>query len=96
MEEPGTLVFTYAPVEDPGVYRKLFEPFMEHLAKVTGKKVTYFSVHSNAAEVEAMRSGRLHIAGFSTGPRCMRSTWPEPCRSPAGASPTASSPRISS
>lgn len=68
LKNPGTLVFTYAPVEDPGVYRKLFEPFMDHLAKVTGKKVTYFSVHSNAAEVEAMRSGRLHIAGFSTGP----------------------------
>jgi phosphonate transport system substrate-binding protein len=67
-KNPGTLVFTYAPVEDPGVYRKLFEPFMDHLAKVTGKKVAYFSVHSNAAEVEAMRSGRLHIAGFSTGP----------------------------
>lgn len=67
-KNPGTLVFTYAPVEDPGVYRKLFEPFMEHLGKATGKKVNYFSVHSNAAEVEAMRSGRLHIAGFSTGP----------------------------
>jgi phosphonate transport system substrate-binding protein len=67
-KDPGTLVFTYAPVEDPGVYRRLFEPFMDHLAKVTGKKVLYFSVQSNAAEVEAMRSGRLHIAGFSTGP----------------------------
>ena len=67
-KDPGTLVFTYAPVEDPGVYRRLFEPFMDHLAKVTGKKVVYFSVQSNAAEVEAMRSGRLHIAGFSTGP----------------------------
>jgi phosphonate transport system substrate-binding protein len=67
-KNPGTLVFTYAPVEDPGVYRKLFEPFMDHLAKATGKKVVYYSVQSNAAEVEAMRSGRLHIAGFSTGP----------------------------
>jgi len=67
-KNPGTLVFTYAPVEDPGVYRKLFEPFMDHLAKVTGKKVVYYSVQANAAEVEAMRSGRLHIAGFSTGP----------------------------
>ena len=67
-KDPGTLVFTYAPVEDPGVYRRLFEPFMDHLAKVTGKKVVYYSVQSNAAEVEAMRSGRLHIAGFSTGP----------------------------
>jgi phosphonate transport system substrate-binding protein len=28
----------------------------------------YFQVTSNAAQVEAMRSGRLHVAGFSTGP----------------------------
>ena len=67
-KDPGTLVFTYTPVEDPAVYRKLFEPFMEHLSRVTGKKVIYYNVHSNAAQVEAMRSGRLHIAGFSTGP----------------------------
>ena len=65
---PSTLVFTYSPVEDPAVYRKLFEPFMDHLSKATGKKVVYYQVHSNAAEIEAMRSGRLHIAGFSTGP----------------------------
>ena len=38
-KDPGTLVFTYTPVEDPAVYRKLFEPFLEHLGKVTGKKV---------------------------------------------------------
>ncbi len=67
-KNPSTLVFTYSPVEDPAVYRKLFEPFMDHLTKVTGKKVIYYQVHSNAAEIEAMRSGRLHIAGFSTGP----------------------------
>jgi phosphonate transport system substrate-binding protein len=67
-KDPDTLVFTCAPVEDPGVYRKLFEPFMEHLSQATGKKVVYFSVQSNAAEIETMRSGRLHIAGFSTGP----------------------------
>src|SRR5574341_2009751 len=67
-KNPSTLVFTYSPVEDPAVYRKLFEPFMDHLSKVTGKKVIYYQVHSNAAEIEAMRSGRLHIAGFSTGP----------------------------
>jgi phosphonate transport system substrate-binding protein len=35
---------------------------------VTGKKVVFFPVQSNAAEIEAMRSGRLHIAGVSTGP----------------------------
>jgi phosphonate transport system substrate-binding protein len=67
-KDPSTLVFTYTPVEDPAVYKQVFTPFMEHLAKVTGKKVIYYTVHSNAAEIEAMRSGRLHIAGVSTGP----------------------------
>jgi phosphonate transport system substrate-binding protein len=66
--DPGTLIFTYTPVEDPAVYRDLFKPFMEYLEKATGKQVTYYTVHSNAAQIEAMRSGRLHVAGFSTGP----------------------------
>ncbi|MGR0279383.1 phosphate/phosphite/phosphonate ABC transporter substrate-binding protein [Marinomonas dokdonensis] len=66
--DPSTLVFTYTPVEDPAVYKDAFHEFQEYLTKKTGKKVIYYTVHSNAAEVEAIRSGRLHIAGFSTGP----------------------------
>ena len=65
---PSTLVFTYTPVEDPAVYKDAFADFQEYLEKATGKRVIYYTVQSNAAEVEAMRSGRLHIAGFSTGP----------------------------
>jgi len=67
-KDPDTLVFTYTPVEDPAVYANIFKPFQEHLGQCTGKKVVYFQVQSNAAEIEAMRSGRLHVAGFSTGP----------------------------
>lgn len=66
--DPRVLVFTYTPVEDPAVYKEAFKEFQAYLAKKTGKKVVYYTVHSNAAEVEAIRSGRLHIAGFSTGP----------------------------
>jgi len=66
--DPDTLVFAYTPVEDPAVYADIWEPFLEHLEKVTGKDVHFFAVQSNSAEVEAMRSGRLHVAGFSTGP----------------------------
>lgn len=66
--DPSTLVFTYTPVEDPAVYKDAFSDFQEYLSDVTGKRVVYYTVHSNAAEVEALRSGRLHIAGFSTGP----------------------------
>jgi phosphonate transport system substrate-binding protein len=65
---PGTLVFTYTPVEDPAVYEKIFKPFTDYLAQCTGKRVVFFQVQSNAAQVEAMRSGRLHVGGFSTGP----------------------------
>ena len=68
LRNPDTLVFAYTPVEDPAIYEDIWTPFIEHLEEVTGKDVQFFAVQSNSAEVEAMRSGRLHIAGFSTGP----------------------------
>ena len=67
LKNPGTLVFAYTPIEDPAVYQNLFKPFQEHLAACTGKKVVYFTVQSNAAQIEAMRAGRLHLAGFASG-----------------------------
>jgi phosphonate transport system substrate-binding protein len=65
--DPATLVFAYTPVEDPAVYAKVWKGFLEHMEKTTGKKVQFFPVQSNAAQIEAMRAGRLHIAGFNTG-----------------------------
>ena len=65
--DPSTLVFSYTPVEDPAVYAEVWKDFIEHLAKETGKKVQFFPVQSNAAQLEAMRAGRLHVAGFNTG-----------------------------
>ncbi|MGE3145913.1 MAG: phosphate/phosphite/phosphonate ABC transporter substrate-binding protein [Pseudorhodoplanes sp.] len=67
-KDPSTLVFAYTPVEDPAVYQNIFKPFTDYLAQCTGKRVVYYPVQSNSAEIEAMRSGRLHVAGFSTGP----------------------------
>ena len=66
--DPDLLVFSYTPVEDPAVYENVFTEFMDYLAKKTGKKVKWYGADSYAAQVEAMRSGRLHIAGISTGP----------------------------
>ncbi len=66
--DPNTLVFAFTPVEDPSIYEKLFQPFMGYLSQCVGKKTVFFAVQSNSAEIEAMRSGRLHIAAFSTGP----------------------------
>jgi len=66
--DPETLVFSYTPVEDPAVYENVFTDFMDYLSKKTGKKVKWYGADSYAAQVEAMRSGRLHVAGISTGP----------------------------
>ena len=64
---PSTLIFAYTPTEDPAVYQKAWDGFLKHLEKVTGKKIVFFPVQSNAAQYEAMRSGRLHIAGVNAG-----------------------------
>jgi len=65
--DPSTIIFTYTPVEDPAVYANIWQGFVDHMSKVTDRKVVFFPVQSNAAQLEAMRSGRLHVAGFNTG-----------------------------
>ncbi len=65
--DPDTLIFAYTPVEDPAVYKEAWSDFLDYLSEQTGKDVLFFPVQSNAAQIEAMRSGRLHIAGFNTG-----------------------------
>ena len=65
--DPDTLIFAFTPVEDPAVYKSAWSDFLEHLEAETGKDVVFFPVQNNAAQIEAMRSGRLHIAGFNTG-----------------------------
>ncbi|AVI61648.1 phosphate/phosphite/phosphonate ABC transporter substrate-binding protein [Halomonas sp. GFAJ-1] len=65
--DPDTLVFAYTPVEDPAVYADVWSGFLDHLSEATGKRVQFFPVQSNAAQQEALRAGRLHVAGFNTG-----------------------------
>ena len=65
--DPDTLVFSYTAVEDPSVYEDVFSELMEHISKKTGRKVKWYGPESYAAQVEAMRSGRLHVSGLSAG-----------------------------
>ncbi|SEL23230.1 phosphate/phosphite/phosphonate ABC transporter substrate-binding protein [Haloferax larsenii] len=66
--DPDKLAFAMTPTEDPAAYRTTMQPLMDNIAKETGKDVEYFPLQSYASQVEAMRSERLHVAGFSTGP----------------------------
>ncbi len=68
LKDPSTLIWAYTPVEDPAIYVNMLKPFVDHLTACTGKRTVHYAVQSNAAQIEAMRSGRLHMAGFSTGP----------------------------
>ena len=38
---PDTIIFTYTPVEDPAVYASIWDGFVKHMEKVTGKKVVF-------------------------------------------------------
>ncbi len=64
---PDPLIFAYVPVEDPAVYAATFADLVRHMEKVTGKKIQFFGPQNYAAQIEAMRSGRLHVTGYSTG-----------------------------
>jgi len=65
--DPDTLIFSYTAVEDPSVYENVFAELMDYIAKKTGKQVKWYGPESYAAQVESMRSGRLHISGFAAG-----------------------------
>jgi phosphonate transport system substrate-binding protein len=65
--DPDRLIFAYTPVEDPAQFRDVWAGFLAHVEKTVDRDVLFFPVQSNAAQIEAMRAGRLHIAGFNTG-----------------------------
>jgi phosphonate transport system substrate-binding protein len=66
-QDPSTLVFSYSPTENTAVHERLFKPFLEYLGQCTGRQVSYLNVQTSEEEIEAMRAGRLHVAGFATG-----------------------------
>jgi phosphonate transport system substrate-binding protein len=67
LQDPPSLVFSYSPTENSAVHEKLFKPFLEYLGQCTGRPVSYLAVQSSDDEIEAMRTGHLHVAGFATG-----------------------------
>ena len=62
-KDPSTLVWAYTPVEDPAVYANIFKPLSDHLGTCVAKKIVYYPVQSNSAEIEAPESVRRMITG---------------------------------
>jgi phosphonate transport system substrate-binding protein len=66
-KDPSTLIFAWTPTENPAVYKNIYDDIIAHLGTCTGKRVVFFNVQSNSAQIEAQRAGRLHVALYATG-----------------------------
>jgi phosphonate transport system substrate-binding protein len=67
MADPPELAFTYVAVEDPAPFQEAMNDLVTHLAKVTGKKVTYTPFVAPEDELRALHDGKLQVAAFATG-----------------------------
>lgn len=70
LSDPDVLYYTISPeggrrYDQPNSPRH--ERLIASIAQKTGKKVEWLPVSSSVEEIQLMRDGKLHIAGFSTG-----------------------------
>jgi phosphonate transport system substrate-binding protein len=66
-KNPRSLLLTYSPQEDPATYEKMWAPYVNHMTTCTKRPVRFLQVHSSAASIEALRSGRVQISLLSAG-----------------------------
>jgi len=66
-QNPYTLLVGTVPSQSFIFNKGSKEALKKHIERVTGKRVEFFPYKTNSAELEAMRSGILHIAGMNTG-----------------------------
>lgn len=64
---PKTLILSFAPFEKYIQPSTIFTPLISHLESCLQRRVIFYPMQSNEAELAAMRSGRVHIAAYSTG-----------------------------
>lgn len=65
--DPDPIDFSLVPTEDPAQYEDTLEPLISNIESETGRDVEYVALDNYAAQVEAMRAERLHVAGYATG-----------------------------
>jgi phosphonate transport system substrate-binding protein len=62
--DPDTLVFSAVPGEQTTRLQQRYEPVLDMLSKVTGKKVEFRQATNYAAVIEAQLSGQVQIAEY--------------------------------
>ena len=60
-ENPDSLTFAIIPTEETVAELQLYKPVTDRLAKLTGKKISFFMPTSYASVVEGLLSGFVHV-----------------------------------
>ncbi len=67
IRDPAELIFSYSPIEEPMMFAKVWRPFADYLEQCVHRPIKLRAIQTNATEIELLRSGKLHLAAFSTG-----------------------------
>lgn len=67
LKDPKSILLSYSPQEDPATYEKMWTPYVNYMRQCVGRPFRFLQVHSSAATVEAMRSGRIQMTLLSAG-----------------------------
>jgi len=62
--DPDTLVFAAVPSEQTTTLQQNYQPVLDMLTKVTGKKIEFRQATNYAAVIEAQLSGQVQIAAY--------------------------------
>jgi phosphonate transport system substrate-binding protein len=64
---PKTLNLAFATIEDASFYEQVYGDFVNHLQQCMSTPVLIYPVYQEAHVIEAMKSGKIHIASFGAG-----------------------------
>ncbi|MBC7624727.1 MAG: phosphate/phosphite/phosphonate ABC transporter substrate-binding protein [Aeromicrobium sp.] len=67
LKNPKTILLSYSPQEDTATYEKMWSPYVQFMTQCLGLPVRFLQVHSSAATIEAMRSGRIQMSLLAAG-----------------------------
>ncbi len=65
--DPPVIRFAFIEQADTAKQAKAWKPFLDYLSKTTGKPVEYQTIVGEDELLNAMRDGKLDVAGFNTG-----------------------------
>jgi len=67
LKNPKTILLSYSPQEDTATYEKMWSPYVQFMTQCLGRPMRFLQVHSSAATIEAMRSGRIQMSLLAAG-----------------------------